>query len=175
MRLEFGKLDIVEGFPQIRFSISHSDLLVGVAVSSCFDVGFDIESVDTPISAAVKESFFTCEERRRLAGLGAMHGLRGAMRIWTLKEAFSKLSGRGLANEFQKMDFRIFPQTELIYEQHDCEPAHFELLYIDGHNSLSLATLAVAPLSSSLGGEIQFLNLVEDGASDPDLPSPWPL
>ncbi|MEJ0052397.1 MAG: 4'-phosphopantetheinyl transferase superfamily protein [Methylovirgula sp.] len=153
---------MAEGLPQIRFSISHCDALVGVAASSTFDVGLDVESVDSPMSHAVKDSFLTYPERQRLAGLGAMHSARGAIRIWTLKEAFSKLLGSGFASEFQQMDFCIFPEPKLA-----CEPsfsathAHFESLYIDAQDSLCLATLAVGSQSRFGGGEIQFLNLIE--------------
>ena len=73
-RLKSGKLEIAEGLPQISFSISHCDALVGVVASSTLDVGLDIESVDLPISPAVRDLFLTCQERRRLAGLGGMQG-----------------------------------------------------------------------------------------------------
>jgi phosphopantetheinyl transferase len=172
-RLESGKLEIAEGLPQIRFSISHCDALVGVVASSTLDVGLDIESVDSPISPAVRDSFLTYQERRRLAGLGGMQGLRGAIRIWTLKEAFSKLLGFGFASEFQEMDFRIFPEPELISEQSfSATPAHFESLYIDARNDLCLATLAVGAQSQPITGEIRFLNLIEDEHSNGFGPAP---
>jgi 4'-phosphopantetheinyl transferase len=162
-RLESGKLQVAEAFPQIRFSISHNDSLVGVAVSPSVELGFDIESVDAPISIAVKEAFLTQHERRRLSALRTMQGRRGAIRIWTLKEAFSKLVGRGLADEFRDLDFRIFPRAELA-SQENCAVAatHFESLYVEGPDSLYLATLAVSLSTPFARGEIQFLNLVED-------------
>ncbi len=175
VRLESGKLQVGAGLPQIRFSISHSDSLVGVAVSSCFDLGFDIESVDAPISNAVKESFLTHFERRRLARLGTMHSRRCAVRIWTLKEAFSKLVGQGLANDFRELDFRIFPQPVLTSQQDRSSGAtHFESLYVEGRDSLYLATLAIAFPAPFVQGEIQFLSLVEEPVDrfDPVLAQP---
>ena len=166
-RLESGKLEIAEGLPKIHFSISHCDALVGVVASSTLDVGLDIESVDLPMSPAVRDLFLTYQERRRLAGLGEMHGARGAIRIWTLKEAFSKLLGSGFASEFQEMDFRLFPEPELTSVQgFSATPAHFKLLYIDACNDLCLATLAVGTQSQPIAGEIRFLNLIEDEHSN---------
>jgi phosphopantetheinyl transferase len=173
VRLESGKLEIAKGLPQIRFSISHCDALVGVVASSTLDVGLDIESVDSPMSLPVKDSFLTYQERRRLAELDVMQGLRGAIRIWTLKEAFSKLLGSGFASEFQEMDFRLFPKPELVSEQSSSDtPAHFESLYIDARNSLCLATLAVGAQLQPVIGEIRFLKLIEDEHSDGFGPAP---
>jgi len=170
-RLETGKLVVAEGLPQIRFSVSHSDSLVGVAVSPVFELGLDIESVDAPMSTAVKDTFLTDEEQRRLARLQTPHGVRGAIRTWTLKEAFSKLLGAGFASEFQAMDFRLFPEPELTSEQNfETSPTHFESLYIEGHDNLCLATLAVALPFLSAGGEIQCLNLVEETGEYPARP-----
>ena len=166
-RLETGKLQLAAGLPQINFSLSHCDALVGVAVSHVFEVGLDIESVDSPMSAAVKDAFLTHDEQRRLSRLHAPHSLRGAIRIWTLKEAFSKLLGAGFASEFQAMDFRLFPEPELVSEQNfPTSPTHFESLYIEGDDNLYLTTLAVAQAAASTG-EIQFLNLIEETSERP--------
>lgn len=122
------------------------------------------------MSDEVRETFLTRDEQKRLAMMGTTHAKRGAIRIWTLKEAFSKLLGLGFSSEFQEMDFRLFPEPSLASKQSfRAPPTHFESLYIEGPDTLYLTTLAIAPQSSASTGQIQFLHLLEDTNKQTDL------
>lgn len=90
----FGKPFFVE-YPGIHFSISHCDGLAGCLISER-ECGLDCESI-RPARQKVAKRVFSGEE------LYMFEQLRGSDRdifftsLWTLKEAYSKVRGRGLA------------------------------------------------------------------------------
>lgn len=84
---------------EIHFNLSHAGTCVVCAVSDR-PVGIDIER---PRKNAIKvaERFFTQEECDWIGD----DSLRFA-RIWTLKEAYAKLTGDGIAGTVSKVEFR---------------------------------------------------------------------
>jgi phosphopantetheinyl transferase len=164
IRLDSGQLRIAEGLPQIQFSVSHGSSLAGVAVSSIFEVGLDLESVSFRVSTSVTETYLKSREYSRVCTLARPEGLRRTLRLWTLKEAFSKLLGVGLTNEFRNMEFQL--RADAVLSTNQCFPlasTFFESLYIDTFDDLCLATVAVGAKSSHAAGQIQFFNLLETG------------
>lgn len=131
------------GLPSLYFNLSYAGRLVTVAVSATWMVGVDIEQVpcrnDVEIDVALSAG-----ERERLYGLPPADRLRTGLRIWTIKEAYAKLLGRGLTLDFSALEVGLSPVRLLRDEQGQrdsddlCLMCHS--LYLQGEEySLSLA------------------------------------
>ncbi|NPA94095.1 MAG: 4'-phosphopantetheinyl transferase superfamily protein [Thermodesulfobacteria bacterium] len=100
----YGKprLQLAEGDCQeISFSISHTHGLVCVAASSQFHVGLDVELIpneNIDIDAALAP-----EEQDYLETFKGHARTKKTITIWTIKEAYSKLLGKGLSMDFQAL------------------------------------------------------------------------
>ncbi len=85
----------------LHFNMSHCEGLVACAVSLRTPVGIDVEQRGRAVPWDVAASHFTAAEHAWLEGLPERARQDGFLRIWTLKEAFIKATGLGLA---QKLD-----------------------------------------------------------------------
>jgi len=94
---EPGGKPVVAGGRGPHFSLSHADGLVACALSHDVPLGIDIEPADRRAPLGVAEAFFSLEERRWLFGLPPADRQLGFFRLWTLKEALIKATGKGLA------------------------------------------------------------------------------
>jgi 4'-phosphopantetheinyl transferase len=158
-----GKPIVGDGQPQIHFSVSHCSSAVAVAVSPTLRVGIDVESVDQVLSEGVAHTFFSQFERNNLSRLRSTQRERETLRLWTLKEAFSKLIGTGLSNNFDAIEFSLSPTTLHHGERNsEIRSTYFEALHIASSNDFCLATLAVgADTAVHLCGEVQVISLAD--------------
>lgn len=86
--------------PQAQFSLSHSGGYAALATSS-LPVGVDIQEIRPErVMAAVR--FLTEAEQAQLTALPQEEEVQAFFRLWTLKESYGKMTGRGLlgANAF---------------------------------------------------------------------------
>ena len=84
----------------VFFSISHSGALAACAINDT-PVGADIEKVsEKPLRALRK---FACEAEREYIGSDSFR----ATLIWTLKEAYFKAKGTGIATDLTAVSFKI--------------------------------------------------------------------
>ncbi|MBN8904670.1 MAG: 4'-phosphopantetheinyl transferase superfamily protein [Rhodospirillales bacterium] len=83
----------------LSFHLSHTEGLVGLAVTPVAGcaLGFDVEALDRRVTLDVADRYFRPEEVAWLHGLPAAAQAEGFLRLWTLKEAFIKATGDGLA------------------------------------------------------------------------------
>ncbi len=82
----------------LRFSLAHSGALALCAVARGREVGVDVERVRGDIDvAALARRFFSPPEVAELEALPAAERTGGFYRLWTLKEAYLKARGDGLA------------------------------------------------------------------------------
>ena len=102
-----------------HFSISHTPNHV-FCVLSQKNVGLDAEEMQRPVSAAVISRFLSDTEQARL---GADQE-REALRLWVLKEALAKLTGRGIGNWMKDTDFD--PYDKRVQEIDGCYVAVLE-------------------------------------------------
>ena len=82
----------------LRFNLSHTDGMIAVLVHGRLDAGVDVERVgrvDDPLALAGR--VFAPAEHTALAGLPPAQRALRFTRVWTLKEAFIKATGMGLA------------------------------------------------------------------------------
>ena len=98
--------------PGLRFNLSHTDHLAACAVAADLDVGVDVESAARlrhPLEIA--ERYFAAAEARELRGLGKDEQAERFLDFWTLKEAYVKARGEGLAIGLDRMRFILAPET----------------------------------------------------------------
>ena len=87
---EYGKWES----DSVYFSISHSDVLVAVAVSRA-PVGIDIESLDAPIKPRFADRILTEEELAEYITTTDENKTEYLISKWSAKEAFFKKDGNG--------------------------------------------------------------------------------
>lgn len=95
----------------LAFNLSHTNGLVGVAVASVpgLPLGFDLEPVDRRAPMEVARRYFTDAEIAWLDGLPEAARAEGFFRLWTLKEAFIKATGKGLTQDLSSFWFGVDP------------------------------------------------------------------
>ena len=90
-------LDAPPGTPDLRFNISHTDGLIACAVTIGREVGVDVEHIGRHLTHDVAGRFFAADEVTDLRGLPFEDQQRVFFDYWTLKEAYIKARGFGLA------------------------------------------------------------------------------
>ena len=90
-------LDRPAGVPDLRFNISHTDGLIACAVTIGREVGVDVEHVGRRLTQDVAARFFAPAEVAHLQSLPEDDQERLFFDYWTLKEAYIKARGFGLA------------------------------------------------------------------------------
>lgn len=85
------------GVPDLRFNLSHTPGLVACGVALGREVGVDVENIERRLLHDVAERFFAADEVRDLRALPAAEQPHAFFDYWTLKEAYIKARGFGLA------------------------------------------------------------------------------
>jgi phosphopantetheinyl transferase len=140
-RTALAKPHVSGAMAHIKFSISHADAVVVVAVSSRLEVGVDVESVDQCLTADVIAGFCNAEEQKVLQKVPQHLKAREFVRFWTMKEAYTKLLGSG-----HSIDFSSIECLSRTIDSSACgsQPSIlFESFYVPVGHSLYHATLAV--------------------------------
>lgn len=93
------------------FNLSHTHGLVGVALAAIpgVQLGFDLEPIDRRAPIEVARRYFTATEIAWLEGLAPSARAEGFFRLWTLKEAFLKATGKGLTQDLASFWFAVEP------------------------------------------------------------------
>lgn len=92
----------------LRFNVTHTAGLIVCAVAWARDVGVDVEAWDRPRSVlALADRFFSPHEAAAIRGLSAVDQDSHFVRLWTLKEAYVKARGVGLATGLRDASFTI--------------------------------------------------------------------
>ena len=117
---EGGKPYFSDGSAQ--FSISHTKKHVFCALSDR-PVGLDAEEMDRQIDLRLAEKILSEPEKARFAA--AQDPRAALLRLWVLKEASVKLTGRGLRGYPNQTDFA--PDDPRVTEMHGCYVAVMEM------------------------------------------------
>ncbi|WP_203076426.1 4'-phosphopantetheinyl transferase family protein [Falsiroseomonas ponticola] len=105
-----GKPEVApkHGMPWLRFNISHTRNLVACAVARDDDVGLDVEDLTRrEAGEGIAERFFAPSEAAMIAALPRAERHEAFLRIWTLKEAFVKATGEGIAMGLENFGFTL--------------------------------------------------------------------
>ncbi|MCD0486332.1 4'-phosphopantetheinyl transferase superfamily protein [Streptacidiphilus sp. ASG 303] len=101
-----GGRPYLRGCDQLDVSLSHTGDLVVVALNRRGRIGVDTEPADRRIRyTAVERHLCIPAERRVLAELPEEEQERELLRIWTLKEAYTKALGQGMRMGFNQFGF----------------------------------------------------------------------
>ena len=102
-------LDRPPACPDLRFNISHTDGLIACAVTIGREVGVDVEHIDRHLTHDVAGRFFAPNEVTDLRALPEDDQRRVFFDYWTLKEAYIKARGFGLALPLGDFAFKLNP------------------------------------------------------------------
>lgn len=98
---------------QLRFNLSHSQDVAACAVTSCFDVGIDVEDPQRGAPLDVADRFFSPSEVRELRSLPSESQPDRFFEYWTLKESYIKAKGLGLALPLDGFSFSLSTQQPI--------------------------------------------------------------
>jgi 4'-phosphopantetheinyl transferase len=133
------------------FNLSNSPGLVVCLISQGAEVGVDVEPHERAGSIAeVGPRMFSLRELEQLGDLRDYERPERALRLWTLKEAYIKARGMGLALPLNKFSF-LFEGAERIRMELDAslgdEPEHWQFCLMDqrGHCIALMVESGTAP------------------------------
>ena len=107
-----GRPEIVDrpqGVPDLRFNVSHTDGLIACAVTIGREIGVDVEHIGRQLTHDVAGRFFAPTEVSALRELPEDEQQNAFFDYWTLKEAYIKARGFGLALPLADFAFRLAP------------------------------------------------------------------
>ena len=91
---EYGKPFLVND-PHVQYNLSHSGKYIAFAIDSK-PVGIDVEQIK-PIDFKIANRFFTADENHYITSQRVEMKTIAFYRIWTKKESYIKLEGKGLS------------------------------------------------------------------------------
>ncbi|MGI5377666.1 4'-phosphopantetheinyl transferase family protein [Streptomyces sp. CA-251387] len=104
----------LRGLGQIDVGLSHTDELIVVGISRGGRIGVDTEPLSRTLTLDVlHERMCTPAERAFLSGLDSPRQTAALLRLWTLKEAYTKALGQGLRLAFDEFGFPPGMEGEL--------------------------------------------------------------
>jgi 4'-phosphopantetheinyl transferase len=145
----------------INFSVTHVDEIAAVAVTAGPGLGIDIESVDQDLSGSHLATFLHPSEHAALEMLRGPCKSREAIRLWTTKEAYTKLLGLGHELEFARlnlMDGSIRDDAAA-----GAAGVILEGFYASFGYALYHAALAIDAAGNAAPLELQIVNVVAPG------------
>jgi 4'-phosphopantetheinyl transferase len=99
---------VPQGFPRLRFNLSHSGGLVACLVTLGVDVGVDVEDTSRNLDMVrLAGRFFSADEAGEIGAVTGRARRERFFAYWTLKEAYIKALGRGLSIPLRQVSFRI--------------------------------------------------------------------
>lgn len=118
-------VDAQAGQPRLHFNVSHTAGLVALAVVRGHRVGVDVEDARRVVRHDVAGHHFAPAEVADLRALPADAQPRGFFEYWTLKEAYIKARGMGLAIPLDAFAFVLRP------------PAPPRVTFVDGFDDVA--------------------------------------
>ena len=111
-----GKPELANNAHNIRFNLSHNDQLIVLAVCVNDEIGCDIESPNRKVNIpAITRRFFAPQEQQLLSQLPEQLQQQQFFEIWTLKEAFVKATGLGIALGLDRFYFQTLPFIKVLF------------------------------------------------------------
>lgn len=96
----------------VYFSVSHSGRMVAIA-TDILEIGLDTEKVSDESRLKIAERFYhPCE---RAVVFSSANQRRAFCKIWTLKEAYLKMTGEGITTDMTAFDTTAPPLSDQLY------------------------------------------------------------
>jgi 4'-phosphopantetheinyl transferase len=135
-RDEFDK-PFLENNKDFHFNISHSGAWV-VCATSRLPVGIDIEKI-RPVNFGIAKRFFSKEEYNNLIGKAEDEKLSFFYELWTIKESYLKVNGKGLSIIPLELIKINFTDNEVEYtDNHNSHNYFFKQYDIDNNYKLAI-------------------------------------
>lgn len=99
-KLKYGK-PIIKGYPSLYYNLSHTQKAILLGIWDC-QLGVDIERIKTP-EVNIAKKFFTVNEYKYVTQT-LLDLDKRFYEVWTKKEAYTKMIGRGLLTTFNSFD-----------------------------------------------------------------------
>ncbi len=137
---EIGKWGkpVLKYHPEIHFSLSHSG---DYAICSIGDhpVGNDIEHIRQG-RLKVADRFFAAEEQDWLYAVeDEEERTRRMFRIWTMKESFLKVTGRGMSLPLSEFAVHVDEESQRIRVRHKVDAKYYHMKEYDGIGNYCVA------------------------------------
>ena len=106
-----GKPFLVDEHSVPCFNLSHSGDLMILGIADNLDLGVDVEIINDQVEwKQIAANFFNAGEMEKIASLPTeIEQLRSFYRVWTLKEAYLKARGDGLAGGLEQVVVNLDP------------------------------------------------------------------
>lgn len=104
----YGKpsIDCGDALPPIQYNLSHTEGLIVLAVSAEKEVGVDVEAFSRKADILkLAQRYFSPSEVEELMALDSNEHQKRFFDLWTLKEAYIKACGKGLAIPLKDFSF----------------------------------------------------------------------
>jgi len=89
----------------LHFNLAHTRGLVVLAVGGIAGIGVDVESMDKRVRTELATRYFSAAESADLSALPVDARAARFLRLWTLKEAYLKATGQGIAGGLDTATF----------------------------------------------------------------------
>lgn len=124
---DHGKPEVVvpEGAARLRLNLSHTRGLAAAVLAEEHDVGVDVEWLDRKSPTMdLAQRFFAAAECAQLEAVPEGAFGETFLAFWTLKEAYVKAIGKGLAQPLDSFAFTLEPLS-IRFDRVADEPAHW--------------------------------------------------
>ena len=127
------------------------------------EVGIDVECIDQDVKPDVIAEFSHFDEHHSVGGLPRPREIREFIRLWTLKEAYTKMVGTGHSLDFKSIKFTLDPvRLSSVAGKSKDGTTQFENFYISNEHLLYHASLAVRHPAGDPGiTEVQIISLAD--------------
>jgi 4'-phosphopantetheinyl transferase len=160
----------IDGTPDVhglRFNLSHTRGLVGCAVRWGSDIGIDLEAIEggRPVPVHIADRSFAPPETSALRAAPPTERARLFYAFWTLKEAYLKARGLGLAVPLDWVTFALHPGLPIVVHFHPglgdvADAWEFRLIDPTPCHLLALAVHRGTPQTRISIEEVDLLGLV---------------
>jgi len=132
----------------LDFNIAHTRGLVAISIARAGRVGIDAEILDERVPLHLAPRYFSAHEVESLQTLPPAEQFMEFLRLWTLKEAYTKYYGMGAALDFRGVQVDLDPLQATTVEARNprlADPALQQQLLTIGDQVLVLALAAGRP------------------------------
>lgn len=127
-----GGKPYLKDYPNVYFNLSHSGDYVCCVVSD-IPVGIDIQKI-TDVKEGLARRFFTDRDNQKLEACSKEERKKMFFRMWSIKESYIKLTGRGMAEGLNTFEIdwqgnrivrtEIQERTEAYFEEYSSLPEY---------------------------------------------------
>ena len=115
-----GKPEMAPAHKRVSFNLSHSDHYILCAVAHSGALGIDVEHTERGNRwPRIAEHYYSRSEQDYIQRYTNETDQRKAFyRLWTIKEAFAKATGKGLSKTLSKYYFELGEKGTQVFDQH---------------------------------------------------------